>query len=70
MEKVGILEENFYTDAALKTMQVLLENSARVSNIDDLDLEFLAKKSFDIADSMLVEYRKRMQYGKATVLND
>lgn len=70
MEKVGIFEENFYTDAALKTMQVLLENSARVSNIDDLDLEFLAKKSFDIADSMLVEYRKRMQYGKATVLND
>lgn len=70
MEKVGIFEENFYTDAALKAMQVLLENSARVSNIDDLDLEFLAKKSFDIADSMLAEYRKRMQYGKATVLND
>lgn len=57
-------EKQFYLDAAINAMQGLMENSTKLGVLVDLDLRLLAKRSFDTADHMLEEYRKRINIDK------
>ena len=54
-------EEEFYQNAALEAMQGLMEIGwGKLGAVIDALPEFLAKHSFNIADKMLEEYKKRI----------
>lgn len=52
-------ELEFYQNAALEAMQGLMEVGGKLGLVIDAFPEFLAKHSFDIAEKMLEEYKKR-----------
>lgn len=56
-------EEEFYHNAALGAMQGLMEIGGKLSLAMDAFPEFIAKHSFNIADEMLEEYKRRKQNG-------
>jgi hypothetical protein len=49
--------KDFYQQCAIAAMQGLMENG-KVGLVADLTPTLLAKKSFDIADAMLKEYKE------------
>ncbi len=52
-------EEEFYQNAAIEAMQGLMEIGGKLGLVIDAFPDFLAKHSFDIADKMLEEYKKK-----------
>lgn len=52
-------EEEFYQSAAINAMQGLMEIGGKTGVVVELLPDFLVKHSFNIADRMLEEYRKR-----------
>lgn len=56
-------EEEFYQNAALEAMQGLMEVGGKLGLVIDAFPDFLARHSFDIADKMLEEYKRRKQNG-------
>lgn len=57
-------EEEFYQNAALEAMQGLMEIGwGKLGLVIDAFPEFLAEHSFNIADKMLEEYKRRKQNG-------
>ena len=54
-------EEEFYQNAALGAMQGLMEVGGKLGLVIDAFPDFLAHHSFDIADRMLEEYKRRQQ---------
>ena len=57
--EIGILETTFYCDTAIAAMRSILENSSKAGDTE-IDLDLLTEKSFDIADHMVLELRKRV----------
>lgn len=53
-------EEEFYQNAALEAMQGLMEIGGKLGLLIDAFPDFLARHSFDIAEKMLEEYKKRI----------
>ena len=52
-------EEEFYQNAAINAMQGLMEIGGKLGFVMDTLPKFLAEQSFNIADKMLEEYKKR-----------
>lgn len=52
-------EEEFYQNSAINAMQGLMEIGGKLGMVIDALPDFLVKHSFDIADKMLEEYKKR-----------
>lgn len=52
-------EEEFYQSAAINAMQGLMEIGGKAGLLIEALPDFLVKHSFDIADKMLEEYKKR-----------
>lgn len=52
-------EEEFYQNAALEAMQGLMEIGGKIGLVIDAFPDFLAHHSFDIAEKMLEEYKRR-----------
>ena len=52
-------EEEFYQSAAINAMQGLMEIGGKLGFVVDALPKFLAEQSFNIADEMLKEYKKR-----------
>lgn len=60
-------EREFYTTAALYAMQGIQESGYRIEGaLATLMPNKLAALSFDIADAMLLEYKKRMETFQTT----
>lgn len=57
-------EEEFYQQCAIAAMQGLQESSTKISLLADIAPEKTAIISFNIADAMLKEYRKRKNHQK------
>lgn len=57
-------EEEFYQQCAIAAMQGLQESSTKISLLADIAPEKTAVISFNIADAMLKEYRKRKNHQK------
>lgn len=57
-------EEEFYQQCAIAAMQGLQESSTKISLLADVAPEKTAIISFNIADAMLKEYRKRKNHQK------
>ena len=53
-------EEEFYQNAALEAMQGLMEVGGKLGLVIDAFPDFLAHHSFNIADKMLEEYKRRI----------
>lgn len=52
-------EEEFYQNTVISSMQGLMEIGGKIGIAIELFPDFLVKHSFDIADKMLEEYKKR-----------
>jgi hypothetical protein len=52
-------DEEFYQNAALEAMQGLMEIGGKLGLVIDAFPNFLAEHSFNIADKMLEEYKRR-----------
>lgn len=52
-------EEEFYQNAAIEAMQGLMEIGGKLGLLIDAFPDFLARHSFDIAEKMLEEYKRR-----------
>jgi len=56
-------EEEFYQNAAIEAMQGLMEIGGKAGLVVEAFPDFIAHHSFDIADKMLEEYKRRKQNG-------
>lgn len=54
-------EEEFYLNSAISAMQGLMEIGGKLGLAIDVFPEFLSRHSFNIADKMLEEYKRRKE---------
>lgn len=54
----------FYQQCAIGAMQGIQENGTKFGLVADFLPKELAMKAFDIADAMVIEYRKRIKENK------
>jgi hypothetical protein len=57
-------EQDFYLQCAIAAMQGIQEMGGTMGKVLELTPEIIAKHSFDIADVMLNELRKRKYFDK------